>query len=227
VIWLLNGIYVLSGEYVMSDKKVRISDELYDQLQKLAERSNKSMRELVEEAVKAYLLGTESVDKPVKSVQGKIIPLQYTSRCRFCGKVIQSGELGYWVKYVYNANSTKSYVVCLDCYYKHTALAEWYLKKKKLEAIVRGLKKEADRLAEEVNKLRTEYDLFNIKRDVANVWNSFKQYILTPNTSLDRVGEFIDKVNELIDRVAGIEAFIRSEVNVVKKRRKLEKKVIE
>ena len=205
----------------MGDRKIRVSEELYDQLAKVADRSGRSMRDLVEEAVRAYLLGTESVEKPIKSIQGKIIPLQYPSRCFFCRKQIKQGELAYWAKYTYSDNTTKSYVICLDCYYKDTALAEWYLKKKKLEAIVRGLKKQADELAEKVGKLRTEYDVISIRKEVASLWNEFKQYVLTPNSSTDsdKLQEFIDRVNELLDKLVGIEASLRVEVGVIKRRK--------
>ncbi len=204
----------------MSDKKIRISEELYDQLAKIAEKSGRSMRDLVEEAVRAYLLGTESVEKPIKSIQGKVIPLQYPSRCFFCKKQIKQGELAYWAKYTYSDNTTKSYVICLDCYYKDTALAEWYLKKKKLEAIVRGLKKQADELAEKVNRLRTEYDVMSIRKEVASLWYEFKQFILTPDSSIDsdKLQEFIDRVNELMDKLTGIEASLRVEVGIPKKK---------
>jgi len=211
----------------MGEKKIRISEELYEQIQKVAEKSGRSMRELVEEAVKAYLLGTENIDKPVKSVSGKIIPVQYETRCRLCGKRISKGELAYWVKYVYNDNTTKSYVICLDCYYKDTALAEWYLKKKKLESIVRGLKKEADRLADEVEKLRTEYSILNLKKEIYSVWNDFKNFILRPHHELndDKLNEFIEKINELIDRVSSIEASLRIEIESRRKAKKI--KVLE
>lgn len=205
----------------MTDRKIRVSGELYDQLAKIAEKSGRSMRDLVEEAIRAYLLGTESVEKPIKSIQGKVIPLQYPSRCFFCKKPIKQGELAYWAKYTYSDNTTKSYVICLDCYYKDTALAEWYLKKKKLEAIVRGLKKKADTLAEEVNRLRMEYDVMSIRKEVASLWNEFKQFILTPDSSIDsdKLQEFIDRVNELIDKLTGIEASLRVEVGIPKKKK--------
>jgi Ribbon-helix-helix protein, copG family. len=65
----------------MTEKKVRITDELYDQLQKIAEKNNKSIKDIVEEAIKAYLLGIEGVEKPLKQVQSKVIPTQFDSRC--------------------------------------------------------------------------------------------------------------------------------------------------
>ena len=196
----------------MGDKKVRISEELYEQLQKLAEKSGRSMRELAEEAIKAYLLGTENIDKPVKAVTGKVIPLQYPSRCKFCGKEIKAGELAYWAKYTFTDNSTRSYVICLDCYYKDTALAEWYLKKKKLEAVVRGLKKKADQLAEQVEKLQMEYDVLKVKQEVLELWRNFKSIFLSTeqNLTIQKVEEFMDRLNELLDRVGSLEATLNA-----------------
>jgi len=190
----------------MGDKKIRVSDEIYEQLQKLAERTGRSMRELTEEAIKAYLLGTENIDKPVKSVSAKVIPLQYPSRCRFCGKEIKQGELAYWAKYTFTDNSTRSYVICLDCYYKDTALADWYLKKKKLEAVVRGLKKKADKLAEQVEALRLERDIYSVKRDIVSTWDHYKTYLYSSSKDDAKIQEIFERLQELADKIAELEA---------------------
>ncbi|PMQ00708.1 MAG: hypothetical protein CBR30_09770 [Dictyoglomus sp. NZ13-RE01] len=196
----------------MNDKKIRVSEEIYEQLAKLAEKGGRSIRELAEEAIKAYLLGTENVDKPVKAVSGKIIPIQYETKCKFCGKTINKGELAYWVKYTFDDNSSRSYVICLDCYYKDTALAEWYLKKKKLEGIVRGLKNKADQLAEEVEKLQVEYDVLKVKQEVLDLWRNFESLFLSTEQSLttEKMEEFMDRLNELLDRVGSLEATLNA-----------------
>jgi len=196
----------------MGNKKIRISDSLYEQLQKLAEKSNRSMRELAEEAIKAYLLGTEQIDKPVKAVTGKIIPLQYPSRCKFCGREIKAGELAYWAKYTFTDNSTRSYVVCLDCYYKDTALAEWYLKKKKLENVVRGLKKKADNLVKEIEKLEVQYNVLMVKKESMDLWKDFRNVLLGTDQSImvEKIDVFMDRLNELFDRISSVEASLHS-----------------
>jgi len=209
----------------MGEKKVRISEELYEQLQKLAEKSGRSIRDLAEEAIKAYLLGTENIDKPVKAVTGKVIPLQYPSRCKFCGKEIKAGELAYWAKYAFNDNSTRSYVICLDCYYKDTALAEWYLKKKKMESVVRGLKKKADELVEQVEKLQLEYDVSKVKQEVIELWRSFKSVFLSDKDEIQRIGEFFDRLNEVLDRINEIESSLKIMFTEKPKRAKKVQKV--
>jgi hypothetical protein len=125
----------------MTEKKIRIADELYDQLQKVAEKNNKTLRDLVEEAVKAYLLGIEGIEKPLKQIQGKVIPTQFDSRCYYCKREVRKGELCYYTRYLYADNTTRSFIVCLDCYYKDTALAEWYLKKSDSKLLLEGCKR--------------------------------------------------------------------------------------
>ena len=193
----------------MGDKKIRISEDLYEQIQKLSEKSNKSMRELVEEAIKAYLLGTENIDKPIKSISGKVIPLRYSSKCHVCGKSINQGELAYWAKYTYTDNTTRSFVICLDCYYKDTALAEWYLKKRKLEAIVRGLKKKADEIAKEIEILKQQKKIEELKTEIILVWNTLKRKISSNEVS--NIEDLIDKINYVIDKIIEIESMITTQ----------------
>lgn len=189
-------------------EKVRISEDLYEKIKQIAEKSNRTIKDIVEEAIKAYLLGIEQIDKPIKSIQGKIIPLQYQGKCKICGKTISQGELAYWVRYTYTDNTSKGYTICLDCYYKDTSLAEWYLKKRKLESIVRGLQKKADSLAEEIEKLQNEYDVLSLKRDVIQFWRAFKE-TFTNSPDISIVNQFMDKLNDLIDRVERLEGMLK------------------
>ena len=45
--------------------------------------------------------------------------------------------------------------------------------------------------------------------------------MLTPSSSIDsdKLQEFIDRVNELLDKLVGIEASLRVEVGVIKRRK--------
>jgi len=188
----------------MSDKKVRISDELYDQIQKVAEKSNKSIKEVVEEAVKAYLLGIEGIEKPIKQVQTKIIPTQFDSRCYYCKREVKKGELCYYCRYVYTDNTTKSFIICLDCYYKDTALAEWYLKKKKLEHIVKGLEKKANELAKEIESLSVQRDLQSLKRECIELWEDFKKFMFE-NEKMEKIEQMIQRLDNVEEKVRELE----------------------
>ena len=188
----------------MSDKKVRISDELYDQIQKVAEKANKSIKEVVEEAVKAYLLGIEGIEKPLKAIQGKIILTQFDSKCHYCKKEVKKGELCYYTRYIYADGSTRSFIVCLDCYYKDTALAEWYLKKKKLEHIVKGLEKKANELAKEIESLSVQRDLQSLKRECIELWEDFKKFMFE-SEKMEKIEQMIQRLDNLEEKVRELE----------------------
>jgi len=185
----------------MPDTKVRISQAIYEQLRQLAEKSGKSMRELAEEAIRAYLLGSTGVEgKEIKGVTAKIIPLQYPAKCKRCGRQLNPGELAYWVKITFNDNSTRSFIYCLDCYYQTSALKEHYIKKRQLEKIIRELKKEADTLADRIIQLRAEADIYEAIRDIQQIARELYTML---DYILDK--EKKDAVKEIIRRVERIE----------------------
>jgi len=201
------------------DSKVRVSPELYTQLQKVAEKTNRSIKDVVEEAVKAYLLGVEGIDKPLKTIQGKIIPVQYDSRCHNCRREVKRGELAYYARYIYADNTVRSFITCLDCYFSDTALAEWYLKKKKLEAIVRGLQKRADELARRVEELQVEVDINSLKKECYELWADFKRFMLHDNEGMRKVEELLGRLEVLEEKVKEVEDTL---AGLVKRRAKAE-----
>ena len=184
----------------MADTKVRVSQEVYDKLRAISEKSSKSMRELVEEAINAYLLGVEGAEgKDVKGITAKIIPLQFPTRCKKCGRQLQPGDLGYWAKITFTDNTVRSYTICLDCYYQGTALKEQYLKKRKLEIVVRELRREADRLAEKVEELRAYSKLIEAKRELLKLLREARE-LLNVITSPERRIE-LEKLNKSLDNL--------------------------
>lgn len=198
----------------MGDQKVRISEEVYSQLKAIADKIGKSMKELAEEAITAYLLGREGAEgKEIKGITAKIIQLQYPAKCRKCGKQLNPGDLAYWVKVTYTDNSVRSYVICLDCYYQSTALKEYYIKKKQLEAIIRGLRKEADELAEKVTELRQYRDLIKVRDEILKLFKEARelyQVLINPVTkeqalklaqAVENLYDETEKLRELLDRM--------------------------
>ena len=188
----------------MMTKVVKISDELYDQLSQLAEKSNRQIKDLLEEAIKLYLLGSQHVEKDVKQVQGRVIPLHYPSKCRSCGRELREGEPAYWCKFTYSDGTVKSQVLCLDCYYKDTSLAEKYLKERKLRLTIKGLQKMADELADEVERLRLERSLLELKREVRSWWEELKRAPFDPD-ELRKLEELRLKAEELMDKASSLE----------------------
>jgi len=195
----------------MGTKLVKINEALYEKLREFCEKNNLTIREYVEESIKLRLYGGHS-DKPIKGIKDKIIPLNYPDRCHVCGKPLKKGELAYWIRYTFTDNTTKSIVVCLDCYYKDTALAEWYLKKKRLESIVRGLKKKADQLAQEVSILQERRDLALIKRELMGIWFNFMTLVNTSKLDNSKLEEFLIKIEDLMDKVDQIALALSVEV---------------
>jgi len=183
----------------MGVKLVKINEALYEKLREFCEKNNIAIREYVEEAIKLRLYGQS--DKPIKGIKDKIIPLNYPDRCHVCGKQLMRGELAYWIRYTFTDNTTRSIVVCLDCYYKDTALAEWYLKKKRLESVVRGLKKKADQLAKEVQVLEDRKALANIKKELMGIWFNFMSLVNKNQLDQATLEKFLEKIEDLADKI--------------------------
>ncbi|RLG82794.1 MAG: hypothetical protein DRO40_06660 [Thermoprotei archaeon] len=194
----------------MGTKLVKIDDQLYEQLKQYCEKNNLTIREYVEESIKIRLYGGE--DKPIKGIKDKIIPLNYPDRCHVCGKPLKKGELAYWIRYTFTDNTTKSIVVCLDCYYKDTALAEWYLKKKRLESIVRGLKKKADQLANAIQTLEDMKSLADIKRELMGLWFNFMTLVNKNQLDQETLEKFLIKIEDLADKIDQITLSLKLEI---------------
>jgi len=78
----------------MSQTVVRISEDTYRKVKEIAEKSGKSIREIVEEAINIYLLGKEqAIDKDVKEIKNKWIVAKYPSKCSKCSKQINAGDM--------------------------------------------------------------------------------------------------------------------------------------
>jgi Ribbon-helix-helix protein, copG family. len=193
---------------------VKISDEVYSKVKELAEKMGKSIREIVEEAINIYILGkSEAVDKDIKNVKEKWIVAKFQSKCAKCGKQINQGDMAYWIHIEYVDGSKRSIIYCVDCYYTSidSTLAKRYLKLKELEATVRGLKKEADRLAEEIKQLEQTTNLLRLEQDIEKFWYDFKSTFID-NPSVDVVKNFIDRMREIIDRVEALEKQLRVKI---------------
>lgn len=196
----------------MGDTKVRIDSDLYNSVKAIAEKTGKSISDIVEEAVRAYLIGAESSteSKPIKSIMTRIITTHFAGKCLRCRSDIPQGELAYYVRIVYSDNTVKSYLLCLDCYYKDTALAQQYLKKRKLEIIIRGLQKRAEELANEVERLQAQVELSKIKSELATLFNNFKSVILDPNSDYaSKFLQIIEGINQLVDSINKLEYTIK------------------
>ena len=130
----------------------------------------------------------------------------YDTRCSKCGKEIKKGELVYWTRIEYEDGTKKSFVYCLDCYYSSTALAEQYIKKKKLELIIRGLQKKADMLFYEIQNLKREFKFYSVLRDLKNTIDLIYRYIYeVKEENRPVLNDILDKLNEIMKELKEIE----------------------
>ncbi|MEM1532270.1 MAG: hypothetical protein QW599_05450 [Nitrososphaerota archaeon] len=202
---------------------IKISKDLYDRVREYSERSNVGIKEVIEEAVKAYIIGSEaSFDKPIKQVQSKIITTQFDGRCKVCRGEVKSGTLVYYVRYVFQDGSSKSFVICLDCYFKDTALAEWYIRKKKLEHVVRGLEKKADELVKEIESLEVKRDLSRLKKEVAELYEDFKSFVF--NEESKKLDEVLSRIDHLEEKVRELEDYVKATTTTIKRKVRVEAK---
>jgi Ribbon-helix-helix protein, copG family. len=203
---------------------VKISDEVYSKVKELAEKTGKSIREIIEEAINIYILGkSEAVDKDIKNVKEKWIVAKFQSKCAKCGKQINQGDMAYWIHIEYVDGSKRSIIYCTDCYYTSidTALAKKYLKMKELETVIRGLKKEADRLAEEIRTLEQKANILRLEKEIEEFWFAFRTtFGNNPESTILR--NFLNKLEDLINKVREIEALqlgVQTQVeNILRKR---------
>jgi hypothetical protein len=182
---------------------IKVSDELYNELQKLAEKKGRAVKELADEALRAYLFGSGLAGKDIKSIKSAIISIHYQSKCARCQAQLNVNDLAYYVRYEYADGGVRSFVYCLDCYYSSSALKEQYLTKKKLEAVVRALKKEADELSEQVVKLRSEAKLYSLKYDILRLYRDFVDHMSDQDLK-QKLSEFLDRLEEIDARINNI-----------------------
>jgi hypothetical protein len=135
----------------------------------------------------------------------------------YCKRDVKKGELCYYTRYLYADNTTRSFIICLDCYYKDTALAEWYLKKKRFEVIVRGLQKKADELAKEIESLSVKRDLLTLKKEIIELWEEFKRFMLS-DESMKKIEELLSKLEAIEEKLKELEDMMLSLSERKKKR---------
>jgi len=187
---------------------VMIDEKLYNYLKSYADEKGISIRQALEEILADY-----SQPKPKSSPKGIILGkeqdviLQHPSKCALCGRELREG---YHVKFFDNLGH-----VCLRCYYTKfyaKALADKYLKKKELEATIKALRKEADRLAVEIEKKRLALDINTILADIQQVLETIRRardYTMIWN---DRAEEILDKLEDIDNKLSAVTLVIDQEL---------------
>jgi len=184
-------------------KVIKISDQAYEQLKTLAEKRGLSINNVVQEIINVYL-GGRPEEKPIKKIVDKDITLMYPAKCDRCGKPLSPGDVAHYIRYEYDDAPPRSFIYCMDCWLQSSALAKYYIRKKELEATIKGLKDMADKLAEKIMRMRSEYNIAIVKEELMKIRHEL-------NLSLVRniIG---NKADELVNRIALVEQKI-SEIN--------------
>ena len=147
--------------------KVRVPEEVYAKLRELADKQGRSAADIVREVIVRFLSGEQVDEVPVK-VKAIKMRAKRDGVCAFCGQKIGKGEWMYWVIKELDDGRTVKEAWHLDCWENasDTALARKYLELRKLQRIIRTLKKQADQLADVINDAEARKKLFDIAERV-------------------------------------------------------------
>jgi len=196
-------------------QSIKISEEYYNMLKEISEKTGKSLKDLIENALSVVYKNNESMfDKEIAKIKQGIINVKYKTYCSVCKREINEGELAYWVKYEFTDKTTKTNLICLDCFYNEKGLAKLYIKKKELTKIIKGLDTIAQELYEEIEKYRLELKTLELKAEIRNLLYLFGED--------KEKAEILDKINELADKLSALELEIRSKIKANVKKRKVE-----
>jgi Ribbon-helix-helix protein, copG family. len=205
---------------------LRVKEEIYEMLRKISEETGRSISDIASEAIKAYIKGTQIYDKEIKEITRlKPIKAKFLSRCHICGKELQPGTLIFYQKIVFVDNTIKSVVLCQECASDEDALASKYIKAFELQKTIRGLKRKADKLAQEILELSKLVSLKNIYFDIERELKLLREYLITynhPKEAIEKIDNFKTKLEELTLKLDNVLEDIREllipKVKVKKKR---------
>lgn len=206
-------------------KAVKIDDESYHLLEQLASKTGASIKDMVSKAVKLLYMGESnvSIDKEVSEITEKIITLKYPTRCRKCNREVREGEHAYYVKYLYNDNTAKSIVYCIDCYHEtlisDKVLAKLYVKKKELERVIKALRKEADALVDDAEITSKINEVMNVINKIYNTGIDVLSILTTNEDKTEKIDELVATSEELKKLLAELKQVVAQARQVKKKHR--------
>jgi Ribbon-helix-helix protein, copG family. len=204
-----NDVQVFGGEHTMT--LVRVSPEVKEIISKIAERTGKSEGAVVAEAVMAYYHGVQS-DKEIKSIsQPRPITLRFKARCKQCGKELEAGTRAFYQRITYTDNTSTPIITCVECsIFDDSTLATKYIKRYELERTLRGLKKKADMLANEIIQVENEINKF---KQLITLFTNVDQYLRELRNYLSTYNhprEAVNKVDEFRKQLRDFEEQLRS-----------------
>jgi predicted CopG family antitoxin len=193
-------------------KQIKVSEDVYEQLKKIAEKNGGiSINDVVKALLNIYLGG--SSERTIDKILSKEFVADREIVCSHCKRAVKVGEPVQWVKYLYSDGSAVTRYLCFECANPH--LGKIYRKKKEMEIIVKQLKQEAGELVEEINQLEQVKEVYTVKSEIMQFWRDIKT-TFTSDPNLQKVDAFFDKLNELLDKVNRLEATVKPAIEMAK-----------
>jgi len=191
---------------------IKVSERVKERLEKIAEKmGGVSINTVVEMLLDHYETGIVR-DKPIKSKIDTTlinkIDADYV-KCIKCGRKIQVGEEFRYIRVDYEDGSRDVIRICQDCMLNATLLKRYYVEKRKLEIVIRELRKEANELVEQTEELKKQADVLKIKAEIASVMKDVKELLRNVaggdlKTTLVMVLERLDDINNKLDKLEPI-----------------------
>jgi len=198
----------------MKTIEVKLSEDLYNQLEEYAQKNNKTKSDVIRQALIMFFGISEVADKQIKTTIAKITPALYSSRCKKCNRELSQGEIIGLIKIVYEDNSHKTFVYCLDCYYSLSdkTIVDLEVKKVKLQKTISAFKREINRLVNIYEELERE----------VKVMSNLKQVVDELKLYIEKVyqGENVD-LKKLIQELSDLNMNISDLLRLVEVKKKI------
>jgi predicted DNA-binding protein len=187
---------------VVKELSVKLSEDLYEQLEKLAEKTGKSKADIIRDALLMYLGVGAVSDKAISEAKSYIAPALYSGKCAKCGREIKPGDPAGFIKIVYEDKSKKVLPYCLDCYYSISdrTIVQLEIKKARLEHVIRALNREKSRLVREIEDLEKLTEVSNKLKPIISDLNSYIEKVFQGNN--EELKKLLFELRELNDLLA-------------------------
>lgn len=172
---------------MVKEISVKLSEDVYEKIEKLAEKTGKSKADIIREALLLYL-GSDVGEKAVESSKSYIKPALYSGKCSRCGREIQQGDLAGFIKIVYTDKSSRTFAYCLDCYnsLSDKTILSLELKKHRLKRVVISLQRQMSKMLSIYDELEKATELYT----------KIKTYVSELNRYLEQVYHGDNKIIE-------------------------------
>ena len=207
----------------MKRYNLRMEDSLYEKVKNKAEElGNKSINDVIVEAIKQYLKGRQVVIENLP--RAKIIVTKYDTECMLCKNTVSRNERVLWFR--------GFGVVCTKCLLSNvseklldTDKNKKYIKLlaelKKLETLRKEAKQYLDDLLVKIATLEETIKVYELKRQVKELLTMVNDYyFFTLSGKIDNK-EFISKMNEVLNKLNEVlEALEKHEITIPEKWKK-------